>query len=53
MASGCIVISENIHKQNLIDLDMEKAIIQVNSPLELKQKLQNFGSYIIFRILIS
>ena len=39
MASGCIVISECIHKKSLIDLEMEKAIIQVNSPLELKQKL--------------
>lgn len=39
MASGCIVISESLDKQSLIDLGMEKAIIQVNSPSELKQQL--------------
>tara|TARA_B100001971_G_C17719771_1_gene300550 strand:- start:29 stop:523 length:495 start_codon:yes stop_codon:yes gene_type:complete len=39
MASGCVVLSERLHKQTLIDLGMEDAIIQVDSPLALKQKL--------------
>ena len=39
LASGCVVLSERLHKQTLIDLGMEDAIIQVDSPLALKQKL--------------
>ena len=42
MASGCLVISERLNKQTLMDLDMEKAIIQVNTPVELYKKLKLF-----------
>ena len=40
MASGCLVVSEKLNTQTLIDLDMEKAIIQIDSPLELNKKLR-------------
>jgi len=39
MASGCIVISEYLYDQTLIDLEMKDAIIQVNSSIELREKL--------------
>ena len=42
MASGCLVISERLNKQTLMDLDMEKAIIQVSTPVELYKKLKFF-----------
>ena len=40
MASGCAVISESLNHQTLIDLGMEDAILQVNSPFELKEKIR-------------
>ena len=40
MASGCLVISEKLNKQTLIDLDMKNAIIQIESPFDLNKKLQ-------------
>ena len=40
MASGCAVISENLNHQTLVDLGMEDAILQVNSPFELKEKIR-------------
>lgn len=40
MASGCIVISEKLYSQTLIDLEMQDAIIQVNTPFDLKNKLK-------------
>ena len=40
MASGCVVISERLYEQTLIDLEMTDAIIQVDSPKELKEKLK-------------
>ena len=40
MASGCAVISERLNHQTLIDLEMTDAIIQVDSPKELKEKLK-------------
>jgi len=40
MASGCIIISERLFEQTLQDLEMTDAIIQVDSPKELKEKLQ-------------
>ena len=40
MASGCVVISERLNHQTLIDLEMTEAIIQVDSPRELKEKLK-------------
>ena len=40
MASGCAVISERLNEQTLIELEMTDAIIQVDSPRELKEKLQ-------------
>ena len=39
MASGCIVISERLYEQTLKDLKMRDAIIQIDSPRELKEKL--------------
>ena len=39
MASGCIVISEHLYDKTLIDLEMKDAIIQVNSSIELREKL--------------
>ena len=38
MASGCAIISERLNHQTLIDLEMTDAIIQVDSPRELKEK---------------
>ena len=40
MASGCVVISERLYEQTLIDLEMTDAIIQVDSPKELKERLK-------------
>ena len=40
MASGCAVISESLNHKTLIDLGMEDAILQVNSPFELKEKIR-------------
>jgi len=40
MASGCVVISERLNHQTLIDLEMTDAIIQVDSPKGLKEKLK-------------
>ena len=40
MASGCAVISERLNRQTLVDLGMEDAILQVNSPFELKEKIR-------------
>jgi glycosyltransferase involved in cell wall biosynthesis len=40
MASGCAVISERLNHQTLIDLEMTDAIIQVDSPKGLKEKLK-------------
>ena len=40
MASGCAVISESLNHQTLVDLGMEDAILQVNSPFELKEKIR-------------
>jgi glycosyltransferase involved in cell wall biosynthesis len=40
MASGCAIISESLNHQTLVDLGMEDAILQVNSPFELKEKIQ-------------
>lgn len=40
MASGCAVISESLNRQTLVDLGMEDAILQVTSPLELKEKIR-------------
>ena len=40
MASGCVVISEKLYEQTLIDLEMTDAIIQVDSPKKLKEKLK-------------
>ena len=37
MASGCLVISEKLNKQTLIDLDMKNAIIQIESPFDLNK----------------
>ena len=39
MASGCAVISESLNHQTLVDLGMEDAILQVNSPFELKEQI--------------
>ena len=39
MASGCAIISERLYSQTLIDLELEDAIIQVDSPKELKENL--------------
>ena len=40
MASGCVVISERLYEQTLKDLEMKDAIIQVDSPKNLKEKLK-------------
>jgi len=40
MASGCAVISESLNHQTLVDLGMEDAILQVDSPFELKEKIR-------------
>ena len=40
MASGCAVISERLNRQTLVDLGMEDAILQVDSPFELKEKIR-------------
>ena len=40
MASGCVVISERLYERTLIDLEMTDAIIQVDSPKKLKEKLK-------------
>ena len=40
MASGCVVISERLYEQTVKDLKMTDSIIQVNSPIELKEKLK-------------
>ena len=42
MASGCLIISERLNKQTLMDLDMEKSIIQVSTPIELYTQLKLF-----------
>ena len=42
MASGCAIISERLHNKTLIDLRIQDAIIQIDSPIELKQKLLEF-----------
>ena len=39
MASGCVVISEKLNYKTLSDLKMHDAIIQINSPRELKNVL--------------
>ena len=40
MASGCVVFSVVLNSKTMIDLDMNKAIIQVHSPWELYRKLK-------------
>jgi len=40
MASGCVIISERLFEQTVTDLAMTGAIIQVDSPSELKEKLK-------------
>ena len=40
MASGCLVISEKLNEKTLIDLGVEQAIIQIESPFDLYKKLQ-------------
>ena len=40
MASGCIIISEKLNPQTLLDLEMTNVIIQVDSPKELNNKLE-------------
>ena len=40
MASGCVVVSETLDPKTIKDLDMNDAIIQVNSRKELKLKLE-------------
>ena len=40
MASGCAIVSERLNDQTLIDLEMTDAIIQVDSPKGLKEKLE-------------
>ena len=37
MASGCLVISERLNDKTLIDLDMGRTIIPIESPLQLKR----------------
>ena len=44
MASGCAVISERLNHQTIIDLEMAGTIIQVDSPRELKEKLELLNS---------
>ena len=40
IASGSVVVSEKVDSRVLKDLKLEDAIIQVNSPKDLKKKLQ-------------
>ena len=40
MASGCVIVSEKLHKQTLVDLGMENIIIEVNSAYELKNEIE-------------
>ncbi len=40
MASGCAIVSERLFDKTLADLDLKRAIIQIDSPKELKEKLQ-------------
>ena len=40
MASGCIVVSEQLYSKTIEDLNMNDVIIQVNSRRELKSKLK-------------
>jgi len=40
MASGCLIISEKLNPQTLLDLEMTNVIIQVDSPKELNNKLE-------------
>ena len=44
MASGCVVISEKIRNIVLKDLHLTDAIIQVNNPTELNEKLAYFNN---------
>ena len=44
MASGCVVISERIRNIVLKDLHLTDAIIQVNNPTELNEKLAYFNN---------
>ena len=44
MASGCAIISESLNPQTLIDLEMEDAIIQIDSPQGLKEELEKLRS---------
>ena len=44
MASGCAIISERLNPQTLIDLEMEDAIIQIDSPQGLKEELEKLRS---------
>ena len=44
MASGCAIISEPLNPQTLIDLEMEDAIIQIDSPQGLKVELEKLRS---------
>lgn len=39
MASGCVVVSETIRQQVLVDLQLNDALIQVDSPQALRQAL--------------
>ena len=39
MACGCVIISEKLPIQTVIDLGMKDAIIEVESPKELREKL--------------
>jgi hypothetical protein len=39
MSAGCAVVSESLHSQTLLDLNMKQAIIQVSSPKQLKEVL--------------
>ena len=40
MACGCLIISEKLYYKTIKDLYMSDAIIQVDSPSELKEKLE-------------
>ena len=44
MVSGCAIISEPLNPQTLIDLEMEDAIIQIDSPQGLKEELEKLRS---------
>ena len=41
MACGCVVISEKLYSKTIADLNMNDAIIQVNSRRELNLKLKS------------